>query len=335
MDYRVISEEGGVKTVSLNIPVEAGPDGYFDRICPQCDSLFKVDFSEWSQDDEMVCPSCGFRSVFDDFDTEEMIQAKHEAAKSAAFNIGLGEIKRIFGTGSKNGFVTISIEYPPEREISPIIQSKAYRHNVLCGYCGCHYAVVGPAQYCPKCGKDTSVREFHRSVDCIRKILNDDGCLLNSYFSTFGEEDGLKYYQKQKESCICDLVSSFQFAAETIFGWFGQSCSNNLFQRIKDSNVALHQAIGHGYEAWITDDDIHFLNIMFNQRHLYEHHGGIVDQKYLNNTGDSRYSVDQRLKFDKGECNRLADLLEAIIKGMHREALQRGVSEIEDVDSDQ
>lgn len=329
MDYQVISQEGDVMTVSLNIPAKSDPDGYFDRKCHQCDSLFKIDFSEWSQDDEMICPSCGFKSKFDDFDTEEFIRAKHEAARSAAFNIGLREIKKSLGHGFKGDFFSLNISYPPEREIKPILQSAAYRHNIVCGICGCHYAVVGPALYCPKCGEDTSVKEFYRSIEVVRKIVNDDGDLLDTYIKTFGEESGPKYYQKQKEDCVCRLVSEFQSAAKTIFGWFKQSNDSNLFQRIHESNVALRGAIGHGYEAWVSDDDIQFLNTMFNQRHLYEHNGGIVDERYLSKTSDSCYSAGQRLIFDKGDCNRLADLLEVIIRGMYDDAVERGSSEID------
>ena len=68
---------------------------------------------------------------------------------------------------------------------------------------------------------------------------------------------------------------------------------------------------------------------MFNQRHLYEHNGGIVDERYLSKTSDSRYSAGQRLIFDKGDCNRLADLLEVIIRGMYDDAVDRGLSEID------
>lgn len=328
MEYQVTSEDNNVKSIELKIPVVADSDGYFDRECPNCYSLFKVTLSEWSQDDRITCPSCGHISEFDEFDTEEIKDAKIEAAYSAAFNIGLKEIKEILGHGSKNGFMTMTIKYPPEYEIKPILQSKAYRHNALCGHCGCHYAIVGPALYCPKCGEDTSVSEFHNSIRAIRSIINDDGRLLDQFIETMGEEVGSKYYRSQKEGCVSKLVSSFQFAAETIYKWFRSSVSKNLFQRINDSNNALREVMGHGFEAWITDDDIQFLIVMFNQRHLYEHHGGIVDEKYLKSTGDKSYSVGQRLRFNKEDCNRMSDLLETIILGMRQEALEKGVSEL-------
>ncbi len=47
----------------------------------------------------------------------------------------------------------------------------------------------------------------------------------------------------------------------------------------------------------------------YQQRHLLAHCEGIVDQDYINKSGDTTYAVGQRLVIRGGAVSRLAELV--------------------------
>ena len=58
------------------------------------------------------------------------------------------------------------------------------------------------------------------------------------------------------------------------------------------------------------------LQLNFQRRHLLTHQGGIVDQRYLDRSGDPDYALGQRLVIREAAVQEFADVLSTLVTGM-------------------
>jgi hypothetical protein len=65
----------------------------------------------------------------------------------------------------------------------------------------------------------------------------------------------------------------------------------NAFQNLDAGGAYWKELYGKAYTDWISADEYHQLNVLFQQRHLLSHTDGIVDQKYIDKSGDTHYTV--------------------------------------------
>ena len=42
-------------------------------------------------------------------------------------------------------------------------------------------------------------------------------------------------------------------------------------------------------DEWLSVDELKDMNLLFQRRHLIEHNNGMVDQKYIDKSGDNSY----------------------------------------------
>ena len=47
-------------------------------------------------------------------------------------------------------------------------------------------------------------------------------------------------------------------------------------------------------EVFVSQDEIAEINMLFQQRHIIEHNNGLIDDRYIQNSGDKSYRVGQR-----------------------------------------
>jgi hypothetical protein len=67
----------------------------------------------------------------------------------------------------------------------------------------------------------------------------------------------------------------------------------------------------------IPEADRRFAALMFFRRHLYEHNGGEVDQKYLNDSGDTTVRLKQHLRETPESAHRLIDIVQRMASNLH------------------
>ena len=99
------------------------------------------------------------------------------------------------------------------------------------------------------------------------------------------------------ETGIQDCVVAFQRLAEKLYLKIPGSPAPpfNVFQRINDGSNLWKQATTKGYDDWLTEHELEKMKLLFQRRHLFSHTEGIVDEKYLNKSGDVDYVEEQRI----------------------------------------
>ena len=112
-------------------------------------------------------------------------------------------------------------------------------------------------------------------------------------------------------------MSAFQkYAACNYDKLTGKTSRVNDFQIIEKGSQLFKENTGKGYDEWLSELELKRLNLMFQRRHLIEHNNGMVDQKYIDKSGDQTYAVGQRLVVKQAEVNELIELIKKLGNGL-------------------
>ena len=310
--------------MSIPVTIQSDEKGYFDRECPNEDCLytFKILMKDWKEkvsDEEVHCPMCGHVDTSDKWWTQDQLEEIKKIAEKWALNYIQGELdksfKKLAQSTRHNKYIRIT--YKPGRRVSfinnPIGQSEEWETEICCEKCGTHYSVIGSAYFCPCCGYNSAVDSFNNSLESIRKMLDSlpemKAMLINKYDMDSAET----MCRSLLESSIGDMVSAFQkFASCKYEELSGKHSRVNDFQIIDKGSQLFEEETGNGYSKWLSSTELSFLKQMFQKRHLLEHNNGLVDQKYLDKSLDSSYSLGQRVIIKETDAYKLLDILKTL-----------------------
>ena len=119
------------------------------------------------------------------------------------------------------------------------------------------------------------------------------------------------------ESSIGDIVSAFQkFASCHYDKLTGKTCRVNDFQIVDKGSQLFNDAIGKGYNEWLSADELRTMNLLFQRRHLIEHNNGMIDQRYIDKSGDNFYAVGRRLVVKESDPLTLLAIIKKLSKGL-------------------
>lgn len=314
----------------MEIPITLNSDekGYFDRECPNEDCLytFKIFMKDWKEkvsDEEVHCPMCGHIDTSDKWWTQEQLESMREIAASYAMNKIQNKLDKAFGEMARstknNKFVKIT--YEPGRKISfinnPIGQREEWETEICCEQCGTRYSVIGSAYFCPCCGYNSAVSSFKESMDSIEKMLDSLSDLRQLFTSNYGKDKADTMCRSLLESSIGDIVSAFQKVASCHYDSLtGLSSRVNDFQIVEKGSDLFEKHTGKGYSEWLDVEEINKMKLLFQRRHLLEHNDGIVDQKYIEKSGDYSYSVGQRLIVREKDARELLVIVRELCDGL-------------------
>lgn len=321
------------KLERMNIPIQLplDDDSYLDRKCPSenCKSDFKVQFEDWRnkvRDEVVYCPICRGEARGTEWNTEEQA----EYIKSVSMRHLHKEFNKAMQIGAeaanrrqpKNSFLKISFSVKPGAQpaIIPVDAAGIMQQKFVCEACGCRYASIGAAFFCPACGHNSATTVFDQALEAVRRSIEMLPSLKENITANFNVDAAQDTARQIIETGLGKLVSSFQRFAEQKFSIL-QNASNfkprkNLFLNLNESTKLWRTATGRGYEDILSPPEMSELTKLFQQRHLLAHRDGIVDQEYISKSGDTSYSVGQRLVVREASVIRLADLLSKLASGL-------------------
>ena len=314
--------------MEIPITIHSDEKGYFDRECPNenCLYTFKINMQDWKEkisDDEVHCPMCGHIDTADKWWTQEQLESMQEIAASYAMSMITKELDKAFGklARSTRNNKFLKITYKPSRKITfqnnPIGQSEEWETDITCEKCGTRYSVIGSAYFCPCCGHNSAVSAFNESTDSIEKMLKSLPEMKQLLTESYGRDKAETMCRGLLESSLGDIVSSFQkFASCHYDKLTGEISRVNDFQIVEKGNQLFKDATGKGYEEWLSDKELHNMNMFFQRRHLIEHNNGMVDQKYVDKSGDHSYVIGQRLVVKENDAYALLAIIKKLAKGL-------------------
>lgn len=312
------------------IEMELDDERYFDRACPnpECGVAFKVLFDDWRDkvpDESVHCPICGMSEVSTEWNTPEQL----EQISSVALRHVHGQLNNALSRGVRGanrsqpgGLISMTWSYRPGR--LPVLvtatASDVMTQKSTCEVCGCRYSSVGAAFFCPACGHNSAISAFDSCVETVRKTtaaLPEIRCVLVDTVGQDGAEDSVRHIC---ENSLVKLVSAFQRFSEAHYDGLAAAdkpaARRNVFQNLDESSALWKTTLGWGYEDLLSSVDLSALRRYFQQRHLLAHSDGMVDQLYVDRSGDSSYQLGQRIVIRSEAVEQLADLVSVLAQAV-------------------
>lgn len=316
--------------VHIEVPIEIDDDGYYDRRCPSatCQGDYKVFFDDWKntvRDEQVFCPICKHEAPASEWNTPEQEKYLSEFAAAHLQNVidnALKEDTRKFNRQQKKGFIQLSMFYKPSPTpiIIPVEAADVMQQKFTCERCGCRYASVGAAYFCPACGHHSALSTFSQTISTINRTINNVPTLRNILVESQGLDTTENTIRHILEDSLVRLVGSFQRFVEALFESLPNQANfkrrKNIFQNLDESSALWQQAIGIGYEQLIPLPDYIELKVLFQKRHLLAHRDGIIDEEYIDKTGDTTYSIGQRLVIREKDVLHMSDLINYLAKNL-------------------
>ena len=184
---------------------------------------------------------------------------------------------------------------------------ESQQHKFNCVACGEFNDILGRFGYCSSCGTRNDLAIFEdQTVPTIRKRLNSGDT---------------------PEDCVRDGVASF----ESFIGQYARQLVRMVpMTERRRRRLSTHRFYNLGevkttFENWfdidifanIKEEDRRFVDRMFHRRHVYEHNGGEVDQKYLNDSGDTTVRLKQHIHETSQDTHRLLSSLVKMARNIH------------------
>ena len=222
----------------------------------------------------------------------------------------------------RNSFLKISFSVKPGTlpAIVPVEAVGIMQQRFTCEACACRYASIGAAFFCPACGHNSATITYDRALEAVRKLIEMLPSLRENITANFGVDAAQDTARQIIETGFGKLVSSFQRFAEQRFSTLPNSSNfklrKNLFQNLSESTKLWRDATGNRYEDILSPTEMRELIKLFQQRHLLAHREGIVDHEYIDKSGDTSYTVGQRLVIREASVLKLADLLSKLANGL-------------------
>jgi len=299
-------EEGPMSTRHLErlerqgIPLEfpADEDGFVGRECPdeECQGYFKVTFGTGLTDiDHCICPYCGTKEGHDQFFTQEQIKYAESVAARAFEEAIYQDMKGMEfevkpPRGSMLGFgMSLKVERgrrPPVHRY----REKLLETEMVCDRCTLRYAIYGVFGYCPDCGA-------HNSLDILEANLG----LVGKMLGLAEEQEDRALARTLVENALEDCVSAFDGWGRATAEAFATKASEPSkakglsFQNIEKASRRVAGLFGFEFSSALGATEFDDAHRAFQKRHVVAHKMGVVDQAYVDSTGDITAIVGRKV----------------------------------------
>lgn len=280
------------KFISIPISIKPDEDGFVGRQCPSkgCCGYFKIQFGTGLKGEDLPChcPYCGHKDNQGAFLTEDQEKYVH----SHAIRHIEGELSKIFKSFERRprpgAVFDISITCKEGRP-HPIhyYREKKLEQEVVCEGCTLRYSIYGVFGYCPDCGSHNSLQILKANFAIVEKML-----VLAETF-----EQAIK--EKLIEDALENAVSAMDGYGRELCKLFANKSSdparagNLSFQNISGAQTNLLQLFSLDIAAAISSQEWVEVKKCFQKRHLLAHKMGVIDQAYIDQTGEGQ-SLDGR-----------------------------------------
>ena len=270
-------------------------EGMFGRICPRCGEYFRTD----RVPGEMNCPYCFLLAPPNAFLTDpqkKFLQAYVDTITSA-MNEGEKEIDLDALVNKVDG------------NISPFAYNEIRQQTTSkCPECRTKFDIFGLYGACPTCGRRNSIDIFEDSMSALAgRIENPRYDKKQRHLREAEWEEAIKSSVSYFEGLATDMTH--QLALIPLHPRRRKHLQELSFMNPIKAGISIDSWFAIDMFAGTSDDDKTFISRFFARRHLLTHRSGIVDQEYIDSTGDTSLRVGHKLRVRSREASRFVDLV--------------------------
>src|SRR6266496_2254348 len=292
----------------INVPIPKDEEGFIGRECPikDCEGYFKIKPGTGLKGKDLPCHCayCGHTASLDHFATKDQVEFVRSVAHRKLVDAFRDELKKLeFDIKPKGPFgIGISMKLKPGEPIAlRRYRVRTLETHVSCSECTLEYSVYGVFAFCPDCGNHNSFQILQKNIDLVGKQLSLAG--------NQGDQDLKRHLI---EDALENCVSAFDgFAREACRIRAGVSadpkaCENLSFQSLPRAAKRVKSLFDLEMTDAIPREDWSAAHVAFMRRHVLAHRGGVIDQQYLQETGESGHLLGRRISISAADVERLA-----------------------------
>jgi hypothetical protein len=178
-----------------------------------------------------------------------------------------------------------------------------------CDHCGDFNDIRGRYGYCASCGWRNNVQLLKAGLEALRERLNADA---------ISPEEALRACISEFDSCCRDIAAQLgrrvpmkQPRRDALTRALFHNVDAPIFAQLKETlDIDLLQGLA---------SDLPFVRKMLQRRHLFEHNGGVVSRRYLDESGDATASEGVLLRETRENVHRLIGILNRIAANSDRD----------------
>ena len=295
---------------SIAISIPEDENRFIGRECPKqdCEGYFKVQLGTGLTDEGLPCHCayCGHAAGHDHFWTKEQIEYAKSMALRRFSEAIHKDLKELEFDHRPRGVFGIGFSLKVERGQQPPIhyyRERQLETEVVCANCTLRYSVYGVFAYCPDCGQHNSVQTLEKSLEVVVKLLQ----------IATREEKALA--ERLIENALEDCVSTFDGFGRELCRVHARRARNPAkaermnFQNLETARKGFLESFGIDLSEGIEQREWRAAVVAFQKRHLVAHRLGVVDQDYIDKSGDLHAVVGRKVVVDVDEVRRLAQTL--------------------------
>lgn len=300
---------GGIGTPWNSPPVEdcipvfiaSDSSSMFGHKCPRCNGYWRSTSvpALWP----ITCPYCGLKAELHHFLTEG--QAKYLKAYCSRAQEALQL--------DSDGELVIDMDVVADSIGNELAKPDYYyaeesqQNYYTCAACGDKNDILGKYGYCSCCGTHNGFQELTTDIDILRERIKNS---------------------EQYEGFVPEAVSIFDSYARQIAKQLAmripmlpsrkKDLEKKLFHNLGPCAEYLDRVFGIDLFQGLSLEEQQFAIMMFQRRHIYEHNGGEVDERYIRESGDTSVRVKQVIYETQNSVCKLLSLLVKMGNNLHK-----------------
>lgn len=276
--------------------ISSDGEGWFGHQCPRCRNYWR------SRPLAVICPYCRLNAQTHSFLTDA--QRRYVEAYLAKFEEALADPVDAEHVIDMDAVAAASGQ---QGEKPPFYYSEQRQQtNLKCEACGSFTDILGRFGYCSGCGTRNDLAQFEADIALLRERINA-GAACND-----AVRDAVAAFDTSAKQQMRELIRHVPLTPSR-----RNRLSGMRFHDLKATAAAFETAFDIDVLYRLSEEDIAFATIMFHRRHIYEHNGGEVDEKYIRDSGDTSVRLKQILRETREAAHRLAGLLVRIERNLH------------------
>jgi hypothetical protein len=297
---------GGIGASTPRLPTGAVPvmiasdeEGFFGRQCPSCKGYFRSQ----SAPDPGTCPYCGLLTSNIGFTTPAQIKFISEFIKVFREVIEKKEDRSIN--------IDQILKNVPENKSHFAYSETRQQTQIKCKSCQVKTDIFGLHGFCHYCGKRNTFDVLIESLSGYQERIDHP---------RFNEKERDKRDKEWRE-VITGCVSDFEaFCRDLRDEMLKMPMVAKRRKRLSDLNFqqpigaanALKEMFDFDLLKNLSADDADFIIKQFNRRHILSHNGGVVDQEYIDKSGDQTVKLGEKIRIKSSNAVTMVKLVRSL-----------------------
>ncbi len=280
------------------VMIQSDSQGQFGHHCPRCDGYWRS--GPWPN----FCPYCNLRAEGYQFLSKAQLHFTRHYCRVLLDGLKTNEDGKVVIDMDE---VADAVDKSSSERPTFYIAEESQQHKYRCLACEEFNDILGRFGYCSLCGTRNDLQEFEgNTVVAIRERINSGA---------------------PPQDCIRDAVAAF----DTLVAQYGKQLAEQVpltsrrvtrltkysFHELEEIRTIFRDWFDIDLCSGLKETEVSQARLMFYRRHLYEHNGGEVDEKYLEKSGDTSVRLKQVIRETREGVHALLGTLVKMARNLH------------------